>query len=110
MSLNLTAPGTISGESFPLPENVDHEKRSSPAVSAVTEPAKPPVDDDVFIAFARVYSGKLRVGQNLFVLGPKHNPTTALSKVRSLKLPELLSSKLSRFNDCSNVSFAGEKG
>ena len=29
---------------------------------------------DQFIAFARVYSGVIKKGQKLFVLGPKHQP------------------------------------
>ncbi|KAH3836724.1 elongation factor-like GTPase 1 [Dreissena polymorpha] len=36
--------------------------------------------DQVFIAFARVYSGRIRKGQKLYVLGPKHNPACALLK------------------------------
>uniref|UniRef100_UPI00398E9012 elongation factor-like GTPase 1 isoform X2 n=1 Tax=Pristiophorus japonicus TaxID=55135 RepID=UPI00398E9012 len=36
-----------------------------------------------FIAFARVYSGTIRKGQKLFVLGPKYDPSEA-----SAKLPE----------------------
>lgn len=30
--------------------------------------------DEVFLAFARVYSGTLRPGMKLFVLSPKHDP------------------------------------
>ncbi|GCB61732.1 hypothetical protein scyTo_0009393 [Scyliorhinus torazame] len=33
-----------------------------------------------FIAFARVYSGTIRKGQKLFVLGPKYDPSEALTK------------------------------
>lgn len=29
-----------------------------------------------FIAFARVYSGTIRKGQSLYVLGPRHDPST----------------------------------
>ncbi|XP_047121853.1 elongation factor-like GTPase 1 [Schistocerca piceifrons] len=36
--------------------------------------------EDVFMAFARVYSGTLKVGEDVFVLGPKHNPQAALEK------------------------------
>ena len=35
----------------------------------------------VFIAFARVFSGTVRPGQELLVLGPKYNPLVALEKV-----------------------------
>lgn len=37
--------------------------------------------DTVFIAFARVYSGTIKKGQQLYVLGPKHDPAKALSTV-----------------------------
>jgi len=30
--------------------------------------------DQVFIAFARIFSGTVRRGQKIFVLGPKHDP------------------------------------
>lgn len=38
-----------------------------------------------FIAFARVFSGVVRRGQRIFVLGPKYDPTEALPKVIFLK-------------------------
>ncbi|XP_041031165.1 elongation factor-like GTPase 1 isoform X2 [Carcharodon carcharias] len=34
-----------------------------------------------FIAFARVYSGTIRKGQKLFVIGPKYDPSEALAKL-----------------------------
>ena len=40
--------------------------------------------DYTFIAFARIFSGEIQCGQQLFVLGPKHNPATALIQVRKL--------------------------
>ncbi|XP_046400557.1 elongation factor-like GTPase 1 isoform X2 [Ischnura elegans] len=43
------------------------------------------VDDDAFIAFARVFSGTLKQGQQLYVLGPKHDPCKALTKFRDGK-------------------------
>ncbi|XP_048471966.1 elongation factor-like GTPase 1 [Rhincodon typus] len=36
---------------------------------------------ECFIAFARVYSGTIRRGQKLFVLGPKYDPSEALTKM-----------------------------
>lgn len=39
------------------------------------------VADHVFIAFARVFSGTIRKGQMLYVLGPKHDPSKALEVV-----------------------------
>lgn len=44
----------------------------------------PPYDttaDTSFIAFARVYSGTIKKGQTLYVLGPKHDPSQVLNKV-----------------------------
>ena len=38
-------------------------------------------EDNIFIAFARIYSGTVRKGQKLYVLGPKHDPAKALEKV-----------------------------
>lgn len=32
------------------------------------------------LAFARVYSGTIRKGQQLYVLGPKHDPRESLSQ------------------------------
>lgn len=33
-------------------------------------------DAPIFVAFARVFSGTLRRGQELYVLGPKYDPST----------------------------------
>lgn len=43
--------------------------------------SKESVNGTVFLAFARVFSGTVRPGQKLFVLGPKHNPKKALKEV-----------------------------
>lgn len=51
----------------PLPENDTENKEES---------------DFVFVAFARVFSGIVRKGQKLYVLGPKHDPSQVLKKVR----------------------------
>lgn len=42
-----------------------------------------PIDEneDAFVAFARVFSGNLKEGQELYVLGPKHDPAFALRHV-----------------------------
>ena len=34
-----------------------------------------------FVAFARIFSGRLSRGQRLYVLGPKYNPVDGLSLV-----------------------------
>lgn len=36
---------------------------------------------ETFVAFARVYSGVVRKGQRVFVLGPKYDPAQSLSTV-----------------------------
>ncbi|CAG8587801.1 3393_t:CDS:10, partial [Funneliformis caledonium] len=38
------------------------------------EVAQPTPAKETFIGFARLYSGTIRIGQKLFVLGPKYNP------------------------------------
>lgn len=38
-------------------------------------------DDIMFIAFGRIYSGTLKCGQEVYVLGPKHNPSKIADKV-----------------------------
>lgn len=43
-------------------------------------------DSDIVIplvAFARIYSGTLKIGSEVYVLGPKHNPATALEYQRA---------------------------
>lgn len=38
---------------------------------------------EYFIAFARVFSGVVKRGQKIFVLGPKYDPAESLHKVRA---------------------------
>ncbi|XP_063228636.1 elongation factor-like GTPase 1 [Bacillus rossius redtenbacheri] len=40
-------------------------------------------NENVFIAFARVFSGTIKKGQDLYVLGPKHNPQVALERLQA---------------------------
>lgn len=40
-------------------------------------------EKECFVAFARVYSGVVRRGQRVFVLGPKYDPATTLQTVRT---------------------------
>lgn len=46
-------------------------KKSEPSF---VEETSDPENDTVFIAFARVFSGKLQAGDKLYVLGPRHDP------------------------------------
>jgi len=38
-------------------------------------------NDIMFIAFGRIYSGTIRTGQKVYVLGPKHDPSKINDKV-----------------------------
>ncbi|KAK3097670.1 hypothetical protein FSP39_011945 [Pinctada imbricata] len=54
-------------------------------ISQVKEEGKDAVengdeDDHTFIAFGRVFSGTVRKGQKVYVLGPKHNPSQATER------------------------------
>lgn len=46
----------------------------------VEKAAEEDVDQPVFIAFARIFSGKVKRGDKVYVLGPKHDPSKVLSK------------------------------
>lgn len=56
------------------------------AAKDATEDEGPPV---VFVAFARIYSGTVKKGQTLYVLGPKHDPSQVADYV-SDTLPQLV--------------------
>ncbi|XP_055995192.1 elongation factor-like GTPase 1 isoform X2 [Ostrea edulis] len=66
-----TEANTLHGESYEisLPENDTDSEEKGP--------------DFVFIAFARVFSGTVRKGQKLYVLGPKHDPALISRKLQS---------------------------
>lgn len=38
-------------------------------------------EEQVFVAFARIFSGSVKKGKQLYVLGPKHDPARALEEV-----------------------------
>lgn len=64
-----------------LSENVENSLKISVQLSITDEQAELEDDvdcanDEVFIAFARVYSGTLRKGAKIYVLTPKHDPRT----------------------------------
>ena len=69
-------------------DKIKTEKENGVNISTTSqcEQNKPASDDQldqVFIAFARVFSGAVKKGQKLYVLGPKHDPAKALQKVGS---------------------------
>ena len=41
-------------------------------------------DENVFLAFARIFSGRIKQGQKIFVLSPRHDPSLFVGKVNSL--------------------------
>ena len=69
-----------NNHTFPL------EPISEPTVTPASDDGSLPEPDNsnaesetkshCFIAFARVFSGTLRVGQKVYVLGPKYDPST----------------------------------
>ncbi|XP_059362412.1 elongation factor-like GTPase 1 [Carassius carassius] len=61
------ASGAVTGK------NLTHSTEALSVKVAVEEENK-----EHFVAFARVYSGVIRKGQKVFVLGPKYNPSLAL--------------------------------
>jgi len=58
-----------------LEESVDRVKISSP-VEEDEEVVQPTQAKETFVGFARLYSGTIRVGQKLYVLGPKYDPAS----------------------------------
>lgn len=44
------------------------------------EPKEKDENETAFIAFARIFSGKVRKGDKLYVLGPKHDPSLVIIK------------------------------
>ncbi|KAJ3051247.1 Cytoplasmic GTPase/eEF2-like protein (ribosomal biogenesis) [Rhizophlyctis rosea] len=47
---------------------------STPPTDAPTEPATKPPTGDALVGFARIYSGTIKTGQTIHVLGPKFDP------------------------------------
>lgn len=39
------------------------------------------IEEEVFVAFARVYSGRLKARQKVYILGPKHDPSVVLAQL-----------------------------
>uniref|UniRef100_A0A1E1XEZ5 Ribosome assembly protein 1 n=1 Tax=Amblyomma aureolatum TaxID=187763 RepID=A0A1E1XEZ5_9ACAR len=63
-------------------ESPDIQKNGHAYTPIVEEDAPQEKDDDetTFIAFGRVFSGTLKRGQQVYVLGPKHDPAKFLEK------------------------------
>jgi ribosome assembly protein 1 len=50
------------------------EKEAEAEPKPVDEKNKKPQSDKVFVAFARIFSGTLRAGQKVHILGPRYDP------------------------------------
>ncbi|XP_033751103.1 elongation factor-like GTPase 1 isoform X2 [Pecten maximus] len=74
-----TSPGTaISGEGATSGTNSEGATSVNGIAMDVKTASKDTKEDEaptVFVAFARIYSGTVKKGQKLFVLGPKHDPS-----------------------------------
>lgn len=67
-------------QSAPVPvDSLKTEDAISEEKSAEDEREKEDKDQPAFVAFARVFSGKVRKGDKVFVLGPKHDPSKVLN-------------------------------
>lgn len=69
--------GTAS-ENSPVEGPISTEKMESLTLKD-SKPEEEEEPKEAFIAFARVYSGVVKKGQKIFVLGPKYNPSQGLS-------------------------------
>ena len=58
------------------------EHASTTNENGADNPAKTENDENVFLAFARVFSGRLKRGQKIFVLSPRHDPSLFVGKVK----------------------------
>ena len=70
---------TVEADEQKLCEKTTEEDTSSQEKEETQQQKK---CDTSFIAYARVYSGTLRPGQKLYVLGPKHDPALVEERVR----------------------------
>lgn len=52
----------------------DQQESSDPGTASITK-EEPQKESTVFIAFARIFSGVLKKGDKLYVLGPRHDPS-----------------------------------
>lgn len=69
---------------------------------SITLPQQNTEEDDgpIFVAFARVFSGTLHKGQELYVLGPKHDPSSVkdVNVEPNLTLKVVVANKFDRFD------------
>ncbi|CAF3014941.1 unnamed protein product [Rotaria sp. Silwood2] len=70
-------------------ETVENDDQST-TEKDVRDSIKTESNENVFLAFARVYSGRLKQGQKIFVLSPCHDPTLFVGKVRLIILLKII--------------------
>ncbi|XP_048484589.1 elongation factor-like GTPase 1 [Plutella xylostella] len=66
----------VNAEATPMQEATKDVEKSEEEVTKKEEEDK---TQPAFIAFARVFSGKIRKGDKVYVLGPKHDPSKILN-------------------------------
>ena len=76
-------PDNDASNGVPLTEEQVAALRQTAAAAPAEQETEPTAADprEVFVAFARVFSGTLRPGRRLLVLGPKHDPAAALQEL-----------------------------
>ncbi|KAI8434259.1 hypothetical protein MSG28_012353 [Choristoneura fumiferana] len=67
------------GNSEAVPMSEDKKTEIDTPEKSYEDEKEKEVDQPAFIAFARVFSGRLKKGDKVYVLGPKHDPSRILS-------------------------------
>ena len=68
-------------------ETAAQPTENPPIEGAKTTETKENTDENMFLAFARVYSGRIKRGQKIFVLSPRHDPASFVGKVGANRPP-----------------------
>lgn len=89
-------PGVEVASTTPTPaprESATFNALTSPITQEEKEPEKPKEEDledkERLIGFARLYSGTIKLGQELYVLGPKYTPAHPDQHVTKITVTEL---------------------
>lgn len=82
----------------------DSEPSVNMVSSEINKPETPEFtqneNDIMFIAFGRIYSGTIRRGQKMYVLGPKHNPSKITDQVCFLSMLFMYNEKYIYDSNC----------
>lgn len=86
--------GVTSATPTPTPqERATFNALTSPMIPEKKEPEKEKEEEveekERLIGFARLYSGSIKVGQELYVLGPKYSPTYPDAHIQKITVTEL---------------------